>query len=165
RLNLNAITFLSLRCSTTSAVTLAPEISGLPCVRSFPSAYIKTSPNVAVFPASTSRRSTSIVSPSATRYCLPPVLIIAYAIRFPGEKKPRKIPWMGHFDKRKRHNYRPLVGAGPGVTASTRQRSSAQSRLWEDEPGSAPTAHSRCRGGILRTFWLAPPRHRVADRA
>src|SRR5205085_645553 len=34
-----------------------------------PSANIKTSPKVAVLPASTSRRSTSTVSPSATRYC------------------------------------------------------------------------------------------------
>src|SRR5262245_23053213 len=62
----------------TSAVTLAPLTTGVPTRTCAPSATSSTSSKVTAAPASAPSFSTRMVSPSCTRYCLPPVAITAY---------------------------------------------------------------------------------------
>src|SRR5215475_1207499 len=72
-------------CSTTSATTEALATVGEPTV-TLPSLLTKrTRSKVNGCPASTARRSTSKVSPAATRYCLLPVSNIAY-INLPAKR-------------------------------------------------------------------------------
>src|SRR5687768_7528741 len=56
-----------------SAETVSPSVF----LRSPPSPASRTSPRVMVSPASPASFSTTILSPAATRYCLPPVRTIA----------------------------------------------------------------------------------------
>src|SRR5215472_15177714 len=65
-------------CSTTVAVTSAPDTVGLPTVVAAPSLTRSTSPSVTVAPASAGRVSTTITSSLATLYCFPPVRMTAY---------------------------------------------------------------------------------------
>src|SRR5439155_10474513 len=78
RFILNVVFFSPRRCSTTSARIEAFAIVGLPTLN-WPSLATKSTLfNTSDLPASASNRSTSSVSPGATRYCFPPVSITAY---------------------------------------------------------------------------------------
>src|SRR5262245_40812457 len=78
---------LSPRCSvTTRATTAAPATSGWPTCTLLPSPTINTRSNVTSSPSSTTSRSTSSVWPGVTRYCLPPVSIIAYCNPHPSQQ-------------------------------------------------------------------------------
>src|SRR6476660_4126349 len=64
-------------CATTSAVTLTLASASASCVTVSPSTR-RIGDRATSAPAAASSFSTSITSPSATLYCLPPVLTIAY---------------------------------------------------------------------------------------
>src|SRR5205823_3996309 len=68
------------RCSTSVALTEAPESSGVPADTVAPSPTISTSPSSIVAPGSPASLSTAITSSLATLYCLPPVRITANMI-------------------------------------------------------------------------------------
>ncbi len=61
---------------------MAPSTIGLPMRIELPSLTMSTSSKVVSVSTARSSFSTSILSPAVTRYCLPPVLITAYAIVF-----------------------------------------------------------------------------------
>src|SRR6185369_835769 len=67
-------------CPTTLATTLAPATSGAPTTRSAPLPIATIWSSLTSWPTSAASRSTLIVSPAATRYCLPPVLMTAYIV-------------------------------------------------------------------------------------
>src|SRR6476469_10175501 len=64
-------------CATTSAVTLTLASASASCVTVSPSTR-RIGDRATSAPAAASSFSTSITSPSATLYCLPPVLTMAY---------------------------------------------------------------------------------------
>src|SRR5262249_849974 len=68
---------------STVPTTLAPSTVGVPIRTSSPSATIRTRPSWTCSPGATARRSTSRVSPGATRYCLPPDSITPYTVASP----------------------------------------------------------------------------------
>src|SRR5581483_10783341 len=78
---LNTRTFLARIWPTISPVTLALASSGAPILTSSPPTK-STSGNTTCSPTSPASFSTLTRSPSATRYCLPPVRITAYFIGF-----------------------------------------------------------------------------------
>src|SRR5712692_4199580 len=65
------------RCSTSVALTEAPDTSGVPADTVAPSPSISTSPSSIVAPGSPASFSTAMTSSLATLYCLPPVRITA----------------------------------------------------------------------------------------
>src|SRR5476651_709202 len=69
--------FLCLPCDTTSTETLAPSTRGAPSLTPAPSPTRRTSRS-SLAPTSSSSFSTFSLSPSLTRYCLPPVFTTAY---------------------------------------------------------------------------------------
>ena len=73
---LNAITLASRVCSTTSPATLAPATVGVPTITLSPPT-MSTSANSMRSPGAPLILSIVITSFSATRYCLPPVLMTA----------------------------------------------------------------------------------------
>src|SRR5262245_53428868 len=70
--------FLLRSCAVIFASTFAPVTSGAPTFTASPAPTRRTSPNVTVSPTLPGSFSTLSLSPAATRYCLPPVLITAY---------------------------------------------------------------------------------------
>src|SRR5262245_51508856 len=88
--------------------TLAPDTRGAPTVTLSPSVTIRTSPKDTLPLASPASFSTTILSPLATRYCLPPVLMIA---NMPGRRKVRRIA------------QRKALGGGGRYRRRARQRS------------------------------------------
>src|SRR5450759_5152659 len=64
----------------TSVLTVAPLTVGAPTEMSGPSTTSRTLSRFTWAPASTTRRSTSIMEPSTALYCLPPASRIAYFI-------------------------------------------------------------------------------------
>src|SRR3954464_3469466 len=75
------MTFSPLNWFSTFATTLAPLRKGAPKETLSPSPAARTFSNVTSLPSSApSSFSTSSLSPTETRYCLPPVLMTAYAI-------------------------------------------------------------------------------------
>src|SRR5690606_21772346 len=78
------MTFLSRNCSTTSPATSAPSTSGAPSVTSAPAPTINTFSKVTASPASPASFSTRTRSLAATLYCLPPVLMTANIVFWPG---------------------------------------------------------------------------------
>src|SRR5229473_896525 len=77
---LNAMTFSPRPCSTISPATVAPATIGLPITTLSPPTS-STSPNWTASPGWPEILSTVIRSCSATRYCFPPVLMIANMAR------------------------------------------------------------------------------------
>src|SRR6266699_2891350 len=65
------------RCAITLASTSRPSIAGLPTLISLPSLNSRTRPSLTEEPGSAASRSTRILSPGATRYCLPPLTMTA----------------------------------------------------------------------------------------
>src|SRR5699024_8726290 len=104
-LYLKVTTFFSLPCFSTLAVTLAPSTNGVPTLTSSPLATRITSSKVTELPSSASSFSTNTLSPSATLYCLPPVLIIAYICTPP--KKILRLAELGCFLHKKTSNLKP----------------------------------------------------------
>src|SRR5512142_2359996 len=68
--------------STTVTLTRISLTVGVPTSTSSPSAISSTRSTSNFLPASTGRRSTSMVRPSTARYCLPPLSTIANLILF-----------------------------------------------------------------------------------
>src|SRR5512143_1085535 len=66
--------------STTVTLTRMSPTVGVPTITSSPSAISRTRSTSNFLPASTGRRSTSMVCPSMARYCLPPLSTIANLI-------------------------------------------------------------------------------------
>src|ERR1700678_2471555 len=64
-----------------------------------------TSEKVVSEPGSASSFSISITSPCAARYCLPPVLKIAYAIKFSLRKRGERVPRPSGTDKVNFHQF------------------------------------------------------------
>src|SRR6478736_2968668 len=75
------MTFSPLNWLSTFATTLTPLRKGAPTRTLSPSPAASTFSKVTLLPSSApSTFSTSSLSPTETRYCLPPVLMTAYAI-------------------------------------------------------------------------------------
>src|SRR4051812_40310309 len=69
--------------ATTSPVTLTPASAFASLVTSAPSTR-SSAGRLTLAPASPASFSTSTTSPTATLYCLPPVLTMAYTVDLPG---------------------------------------------------------------------------------
>src|SRR5687768_5102938 len=81
------MTLSAFACAMISAATVKPSVER----SSDPSPAIRISPSVMVSPASPASLSTTILSPAATRYCLPPVRTIANMglSKIPDNRAPR----------------------------------------------------------------------------
>src|SRR6202035_3530869 len=77
-LNFSTVTFLERPCCTILPVTLTLEASDPESTFLSSVCTAKTDPKFTTSPTSPLTLSIRIVSPGATRYCLPPVLITAY---------------------------------------------------------------------------------------
>src|SRR5215216_2599556 len=78
--------------STTVTLTSISLTIGVPTMTSSPSAISRMRSMSNLLPASTGRRSTSMVRPSIARYCLPPLSIIANLIFLFSSHSLRRVP-------------------------------------------------------------------------
>src|SRR3954451_10291165 len=168
-LNLNTRSFSPRRCSTTRASTRTYARSSAPNTAS--SDRNRSGSSFTVAPASSGRRSTSRVCPFSTRYCLPPVLTIAYMFGLSLRTWSPPRAWQRNGAVRLcgrgaeasilRHRLRPGPPAPP-PRRSGRPRRSRRRR----KRSAAPRCRRRPRpfGACAGAAWARAPRPRASRR-
>ena len=159
------MTFGARPCSTTSAMTLAPERSGVPSFGLLsPPATIRTSVNSTWAPASPGSFSMVTTSFGATRYCLPPVLMTAYIIDFLDLS----------YDERPRRAPRPTSGAllwrGPAKSTAQRagggpKRAGPRAFMFHATIAAANGSGASLHASRRHSIWTAVPSRRLASAA